>query len=165
LIEVLSEGFEVSYSAKGYAALTSFVVIVPDVEREARFYKELFGMQEILQHKLSGAAIEMAAGLPAGTVLDLHLLGGPDNLFGRMELIEYVGVKGDNRFVRARPPATGILSCGFRVDSLDEFARTAEAFDTAVIGRAKTDALFASGEVACIRSPAGLQICLHEANG
>jgi catechol 2,3-dioxygenase-like lactoylglutathione lyase family enzyme len=165
LIEVLSEGFEVSYSAKGYAALTSFVVIVPDVEREAHFYKEMFGMQEILHHKLSGAAIEMAAGLPAGTVLDLHLLGGPDNLFGRMELIEYVGVKGDNRFVRARPPAAGILSCGFRVNSLDGFASQAAALGAAVTGRTKIDALFANGQVAHIRSPAGLQICLHEANG
>jgi len=164
LIEVLSKGFEVGYSAKGYAALTSFVVIVPDIGREAEFYKRLFGMQEILHHRLSGAAIEMAAGLPAGTVLDLYLLGGPDNLFGRMELIEYVGVNGDNRFARARPPATGILSCGFRVASLDEFADSALALGSAVTGRMKNSAIFGEGEVAHIRSPAGLQICLYEVN-
>jgi catechol 2,3-dioxygenase-like lactoylglutathione lyase family enzyme len=162
LIEVLTDGFEVSYTARGFAALTSFVVIVPDVGREAGFYKKLFGMQEILRHRFSGAAIEMAAGLPAGTVLDLHLLGEQDNLFGRMELIEYVGVQGDNRFVRARPPATGILSCGFRVASLDEFARQAAEIGSAVSGRTKTDTLFAKGEVAQLTSPAGLQICLHQ---
>jgi len=165
LIEVLSKGFEVAYSSRGFAALTSFVVIVPDVEREAAFYKNLFGMQEILQHKLSGKAIEMAAGLPPGTVLDLHLLGGPENLFGRMELIEYVGVKGDNRFTRARPPAAGILSCGFRVASLDKFASAAALLDMAVSGRTKIDALFGHGEMAHMSSPAGLKICLHQVSG
>jgi catechol 2,3-dioxygenase-like lactoylglutathione lyase family enzyme len=164
LIEVLSTGFEVQYSPHGFAALTSFVVIVPDVEREAAFYKNLFGMQEILRHKLSGAAIEMAAGLPPGTVLDLHLLGGLDNLFGRMELIEYVGVNGDNRFIRARPPAAGILGCGFRVPSLDGFSSRAEVADIAVGRRTSVEAIFGSGEVAHISSPAGLRICLLQAS-
>ena len=162
LIEVLTEGFEVGYTARGYAALTSFVVIVPDAGREARFYKNLFGMQEILCHRFSGAAIEMAAGLPPGTVLDLHLLGEQDNLFGRMELIEYVGVHGDDRFARARPPATGILSCGFRVASIDEFAGKAEEMSIAVSRRITADTLFADGEVAQLVSPAGLQIYVHE---
>jgi len=162
LIEVLSAGFEVDYTAKGYAALTSFVVIVPDVAREAGFYKRLFGMQEILCHSFSGAAIEMAAGLPPGTVLDLHLLGGPDNLFGRMELIEYTGIHGDNRFARAQPPATGILSCGFNVDSLDEFAGKAAGLDFAVSGRMQADVIFATGEVAQMMSPAGLHIWLNQ---
>jgi hypothetical protein len=162
LIEVLSKGFEVGYSAKGYAALTSFVVIVPDVAREVDFYKQLFAMTDILSHKLSGPAIEMAAGLPPGTVLDLHLLGEPDNLFGRMELIEYVGVKGANCFERAVVPATGILSCGFMVESLDGFIGDAARLNVMVDRKNKKDLLFGSGEVAMLVSPAGLKIWLHQ---
>jgi catechol 2,3-dioxygenase-like lactoylglutathione lyase family enzyme len=162
LIEVLSKGFEVGYSAKGYAALTSFVVIVPDVAREVDFYKQLFAMTDILSHKLSGPAIEMAAGLPPGTVLDLHLLGEPDNLFGRMELIEYVGVKGANCFERAVVPATGILSCGFMVESLDDFISDAVKLNVTINRKNKKKLLFGSGEVAALVSPAGLKIWLHQ---
>jgi catechol 2,3-dioxygenase-like lactoylglutathione lyase family enzyme len=162
LIEVLSKGFEVEYSAKGYAALTSFVVIVPDVAREVDFYKQLFAMTDILSHKLSGPAIEMAAGLPPGTVLDLHLLGEPDNLFGRMELIEYVGVKGADCFERAVVPATGILSCGFMVESLDDFISDAVKLNVTINRKNKKKLLFGSGEVAALVSPAGLKIWLHQ---
>jgi hypothetical protein len=162
LIEVLSKGFEVGYTPQGYAALTSFVVIVPDVEREVDFYKQLFGMTDILSHKLSGPAIEMAAGLPPGTVLNLHLLGEPDNLFGRMELIEYVGVKGANCFQRAVVPATGILSCGFMVESLDDFISDAAKLNITINRKNRKNLLFGSGEVATLVSPAGLKIWLHQ---
>jgi len=158
LIEVLSSGFDVALSDRGYAALTSFVVIVPDVAREAAFYRHLFGMQDILTHKLSGAAIEMAAGLPQGTVLDLHLLGAADNLFGRMELIEYVGVQGDNRFTPAIPPATGILSCGFCVQSLDQFRALAASHGIRVGSECVSSAITGAGVAAELISPAGLRI-------
>jgi hypothetical protein len=165
LIEVLSKGFEVGYSSKGYAALTSFVVIVPGVEHEVSFYKRLFGMTNILSHKLSGPAIEMAAGLPPGTVLDLHLLGEPDNLYGRMELIEYVGVECANCFERAVAPATGILSCGFMVESLDDLGRDAAGLNVTITREKKKDLIFGSGEVAKLVSLAGLRIWLQQIPG
>ena len=162
LIEVLGDGFDAEYTATGFAALTSFVVIVPDVEREEKFYQQLFGMQKILTHKLSGPEIEVAAGLPAGTVLDLHLLGGPDNIFGRMELIEYVGVAGDNRFVRAVPPATGILHCGFLVESLDEFAAQAGRHNIHLEEPLIVDVIFGRGKLLRLGSPAGLSLEILE---
>lgn len=158
LIEVLSEGFEVDYSEKGFAALTSFVVIVSDVNREVRFYQELFGLQDILAHKLSGEAIEMAAGLPPGTILDLHLLGAPDNLLGRMELIEYVGVNGADCFARAHPPATGILRCGFEVGSAGLFQELADSEGVALEGWCQAELIYGVGQVAKLLSPAGLCI-------
>jgi catechol 2,3-dioxygenase-like lactoylglutathione lyase family enzyme len=163
LIEVLTGGFEVEFTPEGFAGLTSFVVIVPDVEREAAFYKELFGMDEILHHKLSGPAVEMAAGLPAGTVLDLHLLGDPDNVLGRMELIEYVGVQGADRFARAVPPATGILRCGFRVDSSTEIGARAIEHGGQVLRETAVDTIIGTGNVLAVTSPAGLRIELLEA--
>ena len=158
LIEVLGDGFEVACSDKGYAALTSFVVIVPDVASERQFYQTLFGMQAILAHKLSGQAIEVAAGLPKGTVLDLHLLGDTGSLFGRMELIEYVGVDGADCFANANPPATGILRCGFRVADADAFAARARTAGYQPGRRLPVNALFGAGEIIELRSPAGLHI-------
>jgi len=158
LIEVLSKGFEVPLSSRGYAGLTSFVVIVPDVAAEERFYRSVFGMQEILTHKLSGKAIETAAGLPAGTVLDLHLLGDEDNLFGRMELIEYVGVDGESRFERAVPPAAGILRCGFIVPSREDFVERVKANGCEIVTDTRADTLVGSGRLLGLVSPAGLQL-------
>lgn len=158
LIEVLTGGFEVEFTPEGFAGLTSFVVIVPDVEREAAFYQELFGMDEILQHKLSGPAVEMAAGLPAGTVLDLHLLGDPDNLLGRMELIEYVGVQGNNRFTRAVPPATGILRCGFRVAELEPLMLRLAGAGIGVTEPQEVELIVGKGRLMQLLSPGGLHI-------
>jgi catechol 2,3-dioxygenase-like lactoylglutathione lyase family enzyme len=158
LIEVLSEGFEVGYTDKGFAALTSFVVIVPDIVPEADFYRDLFGFQQILRHELSGPELEMAAALPKGTVLDLNLLGHPENLFGRMELIEYKGVSGANRFARATPPATGILRCGFKVDSLDAFLVRATQQGVEITRSLQIDAIFGKGQLLELTSPAGLQL-------
>jgi catechol 2,3-dioxygenase-like lactoylglutathione lyase family enzyme len=159
-IEVLSKGFEVNYTAQGFAALTSFVVIVPDAEQEACFYKQLFGFDEILRHELSGAALEMAAALPKGTVLDLHLLGHPGNLFGRMELIEYKGVQGVNRFERAVPPATGILRCGFKINALEPFIARLEQQGIPISGRFQVDTIFGNSLILMLESPAGLKLQL-----
>jgi hypothetical protein len=127
-----------------------------------KFYERLFGMQNILSHKLSGKAIEDAAGLPSGTVLDLHILGEPQNLFGRMELIEYVGVCGTDLFAAAIPPATGILGCGFEVESLDAFRNNAVADGIIVRNMPESDLLFGRGYLQELSSPAGLAIQILE---
>jgi catechol 2,3-dioxygenase-like lactoylglutathione lyase family enzyme len=164
LIEVLSRGFEVQFTDKNFAALTSFVVIVPDVQAEKTFYSDVFGMETILAHSLSGAAIEQAAGLPAGTTLDLHLLGDPANMFGRMELIEYVGVGGRNLFPQAVPPATGILQCGFVVDALDDFMARPATSNAGAQELSVASLIFATGRIAGMVSPSGYQVYVTESS-
>jgi catechol 2,3-dioxygenase-like lactoylglutathione lyase family enzyme len=162
LIEVLTAGFEVALTAAGTAGLTSFVVIVDDTVGEATFYRQLFGMTDIMHHRIAGPEIESAAGLPPGTVLDMRLLGRPESLFGRMELIAYEGISGANRFVRAVPPATGILRCGFRISSLGVFAEQAAAHGFAIRQQVQVHTLFGHASIACCRSPAGLELELCE---
>lgn len=157
-IEILSKGFEVTYSMKGFAALTSFVVIVPSTLTDSLFYQNLFGLEEIMHHRISGAGIEEAVGLPKGSVLDMRLLGKPDHLFGRMELIEYEGLSGEDRFSRAHPPATGILRCGYVVDSIDDFITTADEHGVRIERSIDVDAIFGAGRVVELTSPAGLRI-------
>ncbi len=165
LIEVLTAGFETVYTPQGYAALTSFVVIVPDAAREQQFYQRLFGMQLVIEHRLSGKAIEQAAGLPPGTVLDLRLLGDAASLFGRMEVIEYVGVGGDERFTRAVPPATGILAAGFDARADAGFLDRAAAAGVRVERQVTASPVFGGPHIAQLYSPAGLRLQVLVAQG
>ena len=111
-----------------------------------------------MHHRITGPGIEEAAGLPKGTALDMRLCGSEDNLFGRMELIEYEGLLGENRFRRAVPPATGILRCGFIVESLDDVVTRASGMSIDVKHSGDVDAIFGNGAMALLNSPAGLQI-------
>ncbi len=157
-IEVLSEGFETPYTDKGCAAVTSFVVSVEDTVSEAEFYKSVFGFEEIMYHQLSGPDIETAIGLPQGAAVHMRLCGNTDNMFGRMELINYEGLNGTNRFATARPPAAGILYCGFVVESMDSFVAAAAAQNIAMTEPKQIDAIYGAGRIASLASPAGLRI-------
>jgi catechol 2,3-dioxygenase-like lactoylglutathione lyase family enzyme len=157
-IEILSKGFEVEYSPEGFAAITSFVVVVPSTLTESKFYQDIFGFDEIMHHRITGPGIEAAVGLPKGSALDMRLCGSQDNMFGRMEFINYEGLSGENRFSRAVPPATGILRCGFRTDKLDELLKRVELQGTTVGRMFEIDAIFGAGRIVEFVSPAGLQI-------
>ena len=163
-IEVLGPKFKTPFTKQGYAALTSFVVIVEDTVSEANFYKHTFGFDEIMYHKLNGASIETAIGLPSGAALHMRLCGKESNMFGRMELISYEGLTGKNRFKLAQPPATGILRCGFIVNSLNEMTAKADINEQRVAGPLSIETIFGHGQVLQIESPAGLKIDILELN-
>jgi catechol 2,3-dioxygenase-like lactoylglutathione lyase family enzyme len=162
LIEVLSGGFEMSFSPAGYAAMTSFVVIVPDSRIEARFFADLFGLSEIMHHRITGPDIEQAIGLPKGTALDMRLMGRDGKFFGRVELIEYEEMPGKDRFALAKPPAPGILGCTFSVPSLDRFVANAAQHDTQTVLHDHVESVFGAGPMCSLTSPAGLRIDVLE---
>lgn len=162
LIEVLSGGFEMSFSPMGYAAMTSFVVIVPDTKIEAAFYTGLFGLDELMHHRIAGPGIEQAVGLPPGSVLDMRLMGREQKLFGRVELIEYEGQRGQDRFALAKPPAAGILRCAFSVESLRQFLDRAGRRGIHAHTHDHVETLFGAGPMCSLTSPAGLCIDVFE---
>ncbi len=79
-----------------------------------------------------------------------------------MELIAYEGISGANRFVRAVPPATGILRCGFRVPDISALADIAAANGLATGEPVEVHTLFGPARVICGRSPGGLALELCE---
>jgi len=117
-VEVAGETMPVS--AQGYCGITSFVVIVPDLNIEGAFYRKLLGFDELLRHRITGAEIEEIVNLPSMTGVEMSVLGCEQERFGRIELIQYDGSPGADRFALARAPARGTLHCAYRVDSLDE---------------------------------------------
>jgi catechol 2,3-dioxygenase-like lactoylglutathione lyase family enzyme len=162
LIEILSAGFDVRFSPQGYAGVTSCVIIVPDTRIEAAFYRGLFGLDELMHHRIAGPGIEAAVGLPKGAVLDMRLMGRQGKLFGRMELITYQGLEGRDRFPLSKPPATGILHCGFAVESVPDTVQRARDAGINVDEFENIETIFASGRMAALHSPSGLRIELYQ---
>ena len=163
LIEVL--GWDVRLSDSGYGAVTSLVVIVPDAKLEGAFYAELFDLDELMHHRITGPAIEQAVGLPKGSALIMRLLGRETELFGRMELVQYEGLAGTDRFPLAKAPALGTLHCRFQVDSLETIVERAGQAGTAVRHYGLIQTIFGSGHAAAVYSPAGLRVEVFETSG
>lgn len=157
-VEVAGQTMPVS--AAGYCGITSFVVIVADLEVEAAFYKELFGFEELLRHRITGAEIEEIVNLPSMTGVQMLVLGREHERFGRVELIQYDGAPGADRFGLACAPALGSLHCAFRVASVDA---TLAGYTGKVDRIDISGTLFDAGSAAVVTSPAGLRIELFEA--
>lgn len=162
LIEILSGGFDLEYSPTGFAAITSFVIIVPDTHVEAEFYRRLFGLDEIMHHRITGPGIEEAVGLPKGAALDMRLMGREGHFFGRAELIQYEGLQGMDRFPLARAPALGTLHCSYAVDSVSRFLAHTSRLGVKVVAHDAVDTIFGSGKMCTVFSPAGLRIVVFE---
>lgn len=160
LIEIRGE--RLALSAQGYGAVTSFVVIVPDTRRDATFLGEVLGLEQLMHHRLTGAGIEQAVGLPPGAALDLRLLGCARERYGRLELIRYEGLHGTDRFARAKAPARGALHCAFRVAGLAGVAKLAAARGAPLERCGRLDTIFGAGEMARLILPSGLRLDLLE---
>jgi len=160
IVFVEVDGQTMPVSPAGYCGITSFVVIVPNLEVEAGFYKEVLGFEELLRHRITGAEIEEIVNLPSMTGVEMLVLGREHERFGRVELIQYDGSPGADRFGLARAPALGSLHCAFRVASIDAtLARHAGPVQRVDA----SGALFGAGAAAVLRSPAGLHVELFEA--
>ncbi len=160
LIEVF--GWDIRLSDSGYGAVTSLVVIVPDTEVEGAFYAELFDLDELMHHRITGPAIEQAVGLPKGSALIMRLMGRETEMFGRMELIQYEGLTGTDRFPRAKAPALGTLHCRFQVDSVEAVIERAGRAGAAVRHYGSIQTIFGSSRAAAVNSPAGLRVEVFE---
>jgi catechol 2,3-dioxygenase-like lactoylglutathione lyase family enzyme len=160
LIEVF--GWDIRLSDSGYGGVTSFVVVVPDAKVEGAFYTELFDLDELMHHRITGPAIEQAVGLPKGSTLIMRLLGRETEMFGRMELVQYEGLAGTDRFPLAKAPALGTLHCGFQVDSLEAFVERAGRAGAAVRHYGSIQTISGSGRAAAVDSPAGLRVEVFE---
>lgn len=156
LIEV--PDWDMQMTETGYAGVTSFVVTVSDTKSESRFYASLFGHGELLCHRITGPEIEAVVGLPPGSALDMRVLGDHDNLFGRVELIAYEGLTGDNLFPAARPPATGSLGARFVVTDLAQCIEAATTMGATVSDHGVVELLSGTARLVALHTPVGFYI-------
>jgi catechol 2,3-dioxygenase-like lactoylglutathione lyase family enzyme len=158
LIEVIGPGYDTAMSPRGYAGIGPLVTIVGDGDAEAHFYRDVLGMATTLELLLKGTEIERTVGLPPGAGLDIHVFGDPDDPMGRVEIIEYEQVEGENLYRRAKPPATGILHMNYRVPDLKPIRERLAKANVAVTDHGAVDAIYGAGTMISFCSPAGFRI-------
>ena len=156
LIEV--DDWPIQLSPNHYGAVSSLVVVVEDTAAEADFYRRIFGHQQLMHHRIAGAAIEATVGLPTGAALDMRLLGCADESYGRIELIAYENTSGTDRFSLARAPALGTLLCRFEVEEADSLLQQARLHGYAAIDRGVVDCLYGHGHLLTLKTPAGFSV-------
>jgi hypothetical protein len=149
-------------SDQGYGVAPQIVSITADNAAEAGFLQRLLGLAQVSHNTFGGPEVERTIGLPAGTKLDIRILGDPACDFGRLELVQYVGVRGEDRYPRARPPARGQLGVTYRVpDAAALLARAAtEGLAGSVRDLGTVDALYGRGRLLEAVTPAGLRLNL-----
>ena len=145
LIEVIGPGYDTTMSPKGYAGIGPLVTIVGDAAAEAVFYRNVLGMTTTIELLLKGPVIERTVGLPPGAGLDLRVFGDPDEPLGRIEVIEYQQVPGENLYPRAKPPATGILHMNYRVPDLQPIRERLKAAKIAITEHGAISTIYGSG--------------------
>jgi catechol 2,3-dioxygenase-like lactoylglutathione lyase family enzyme len=114
-IQPMNEGATagLTFSDRGFAGVGALVTVVAECEADYRFYRDHLQLDLIAEHMLAGPEIERMIGLPGGAALDIRILGETGQPLGQMEVIEYRGTRGEDRYPRTRPPATGILAASF----------------------------------------------------
>jgi catechol 2,3-dioxygenase-like lactoylglutathione lyase family enzyme len=162
LLELVGQGG--SFTERGFAGVGPLIFIVPDAAAEKRFLADVLQLDKLSDNLLTGPEIEKIVGLPAGAGLDASVWGRSNVRLGGLEVIEYQGVRGVDRYPLARPGARGVLFVSYVLEDAGPLIRRARdaGIEVANLGFAKT--LVASGELYRIVSPAGFTLEVYDRN-
>lgn len=166
LVFLEQEGKPEPVSPEGYGVAPQIVATSPDNRREKAFFEQVLGLEETSHHRFAGPEVERTIGLPTGAGLDIRIFGATAYPYGRLEIVQYEGVRGADLYPRARPPARGLLSVTFFVpDVAVVLARAAGASPDAASAAPPVDhglrrTVFGETRMATLTSPAGLRIDL-----
>lgn len=165
------EGKPEHVSIRGYGVAPQVIATTPDNLGEKAFFESVLDLDETSYHRFSGPEVERTIGLPPGGALDVRIFGDSDYDYGRLEIVQYEGVKSNDLYSRAQPPARGFFSVSFFVKDIGEtLDRAASLQQSRGIGamRAPTrdhgvvETIFGRARMATLTSPAGLVVLLVE---
>ena len=165
------EGKPEHVSAKGYGVAPQVIATTPDNLGEKAFFELVLGLDETSYHRFSGPEVERTIGLPPGGALDVRIFGDSDYDYGRLEIVQYEGVKSKDLYSRATPPARGFLSVTFFVKDIWEVLRRAaslqqsrgtDAMRAPPRDHGVIETIFGEARMATLTSPAGLVVLLVE---
>jgi catechol 2,3-dioxygenase-like lactoylglutathione lyase family enzyme len=160
LVLLEQEGKPEPVSPEGYGVAPQIVAISPDNRLDKGFLERVLGLEQTSHHRFAGPEIERTIGLPSGAGLDIRIFGDPGYGFGRLEIVQYEGVTGTDRYPRARAPARGLLSVTFFVPDIDAVLARAAALPAPVVDHGPCDTIFGVARLATTTMPAGLRIDL-----
>ena len=155
-------GQDAVYTDKGYSGVRQLIIIVPNAQEEVNFFEGVFGMDQLSKSYLEGPSVERMVGLPPGSALDVRIVGDRSTRFGLMEIVDYQGVEGSDRYAQARPKALGTLHVTYFVDDLPTLRQRLTAYGLAFEENPTVETLFGNGPSIGFRSPAGLRIEVHD---
>lgn len=156
LLQILGTARPVT--AAGFGAIGPLIVTVSDAAAERAFAADVLGLGKLSDHRLGGPEIEAMIGLPRGATLDVSIWGHAEAPFGQLEIIEYGGTAGVDRYPRARAPATGILQVRYHVDDIAPVIARLDRGGTNHAHHAEVDLIDGRGDLLRFASPAGLVI-------
>ena len=142
----------------GFGAVGPLIVTVPDAAAEQAFARDVLGLGKLSDHQLGGPEIEAMIGLPPGATLDVSIWGDVDAPFGQLEIIQYGGTDGRDRYPLARAPATGILQVRYHVTDLAPLTERLQRAGVAATSIDAVSLIDGSGSMLRFRSPAGLTV-------
>ena len=160
MVEVIGE--DLPYTDKGFAGIGPVITIVPSAADEKAFYVNLLGLDILSDNILKGPEIERMVGLPPGAGLDVSVLGHDHEHFGRIEIVDYQGVEGANRYPQAKPKALGTLHVSYMTSDLTSLRARLAGAGIAVTDYGPVTTLFGTGPAIAFASPAGLRIEAHQ---
>lgn len=172
LVFLEQQGKPEPVSPEGYGVAPQIVAISPDNRLEKAFFERVLGLDETSYHRFAGPEVERTIGLPSGAGLDIRIFGDAGYDYGRLEIVQYEGVKSADLYPRARPPARGLLSVTFFVPDVGAVLARAAALATDTTAAAGAtmrappvdhgvvDTVFGTTRMATLTSPAGLRIDL-----
>ncbi|GEM_PF-686911 len=111
-----------------YSEIATSAQIVAHLETSMAFYRDVLGLTLYRQAELREPQVEVMLGLPAGQPLRLAIFTAGESLSGKIELVDFPGLPGENRSTLAHPPNLGFFMYSFLVDDLDAlYQRLVEA--------------------------------------
>lgn len=146
----------------GFAGIGPLITVVDNAADERAFFAKVMAAKKLSDNVLEGPDIEKMVGLPPGAALDVSIWGRASERFGQIEIIEYRGVEGENRYARARPKSRGVLHVSYSVSSLEPMRRRLDQHRVDFGEHGVVETLYGSGAVMSFHTPAGLRIELHE---
>ena len=161
LLEIL--GGAMAQPPGDFAGVGPLILIVDDAEAETAFYQTVLGLDVLSHNVLAGEEIERMIGLPAGTELDVRILGHAGHPFGQIEIIDYRGVEGQNLYPLARPKSRGILHVSYLTESLSELRRSLKSASVDYVEYTDVATPYSEGNAVAVRTPAGFRIEFHAA--
>jgi catechol 2,3-dioxygenase-like lactoylglutathione lyase family enzyme len=160
LLEVID--LKLLFTQQGYAGIGPLVTTVADAGIERKFYQEIIGMSLLNDNRLEGPEIEKMIGLPPGSALDVSIWGGEGESFGQVEIVDYIGVEGNDLYPRANPKQRGILQVTYQTTDLQDLIKRLDRAGISWTEGGQLSILQGTGRFIRIHSPAGLRIDVFE---
>jgi catechol 2,3-dioxygenase-like lactoylglutathione lyase family enzyme len=149
-----------SFNNRGFGAIGPLISIVSDVDAEKHFYSAVLGLDMLTDNFFEGEEIERMIGLPSGAGLDVSIWGRPGQCDAQLEMVQYAGIKGEDRFPRSKLPNCGLHQICFCIQGVEHIIAAAQRNSANVVHLGRIETLVGNGECCSIYTPAGLRIDL-----